>query len=487
MSEPWAWLVGGSALTCLGVAVVALLRSSLGRWVGAEARYTMWLLVPVLLLTVGLARALPQPPLVWQVKLPEGAWQAPLGLPTPAQRGGPGADVSQAPRVQALLFGTWSVGVLVSGLALAVQHRRYGRRPLPAGASAVLQGAWRPRVRLPADFRTRFAPYERRLVLLHERVHAERGDTRWTVLALGLLVLQWFNPVAWWAMRRWRQDMELAADAAVLRRRPEALPTYRAALLRAQNVGFTPLSVSPCATHPLIERIAMLPAHLHRPRRQGWVALLLAAVAGVALAVQPQAAPPVPQPTLVQVAPSPTAAPAVPALPTPPPAAAKAASPATPAVPAVDAPTTPPLANGYTKLRLDLSVVQNGHRFPPDLALQTFGERTSYRFSSADGSNVRVAIGGRPYAGDAVKGEDLILLELEVMDADSGRVISQPRLVTKDGVQATFEMGEEGGRMLRIEMLPRYVLTREHGSVAALAELKRDIEAGKAPALHFKP
>ncbi len=494
MTEPLLGLLGLSALMTGALAVVALLRPALGRWAGAEARYALWLLVPVLLLAAGLARALPQPPVAWQLELPEGEWSAQLGLPAAAPRSAsPSTQDPVASQAPARLLTAWALGALALGLALAVQHRRFARRPLPNGASPVLQGAWRPRVRLPADFRARFAPPERRLVLLHERVHAERGDTRWTVLALGLLVLQWFNPVAWWAVRRWRQDMELAADAAVLRHRPQALPTYRAALLRAQNLGPAPLSVSPCATHPLIERIAMLPTHLHRPRRQGWVALLLTTAAGVALAVQPKPAPPVPPPPVAEaakvapVAPSPAAVPAAPTLPAPPPAVVEAAPASAPAVPAAETPTPPPEAGAYSKLRMDVAVTLNGRRLPPMLLLQTFNEVRPYMFTSEDGSGLRLLASGRPYTGDAVKGKDLILVEFVMLDAKTGELLSKPRLVTKDGNLALIERGEEGGEMLRIEVLPRFVQTRLHDATGALAELKRDIETGQAPALHFNP
>jgi beta-lactamase regulating signal transducer with metallopeptidase domain len=486
-------LVAATALTTLGVCAVALLRPVVGRWAGAEARYALWLLVPVLLLAVGLARALPQPPVVWQVVLPASDWA--LGAPTtPRLAAGhaarPAAEAWAAPTA---LLVVWAAGVLALSAALTAQHLRFARRPLAAGASAALQGAWRPRVRLPVDFRARFPKPERRLVLLHERVHAERGDTRWTALALALLVLQWFNPVAWWAMRRLRQDMELAADAAVLRRRPQDLQLYRRALLRAQDVESAPISVSPCATHPLIERIAMLPAHLQRPRCTGWVALLLATAAGVAWAVQPTPAPlpmtETPQPAAVQAVPAPAAIETAPAASAPPvpPAESRSVSLAPGAEPATQVESVPPVASGYSKLRLDIVVTHNGHRLPPDLVLQTFGEVKHYGFVSADGSGVRVSISGRPYSGDEVKGQDLILLELTVIDRATGHAISRPRLVTKDGVQATIEMGEESGQMLRIEVLPRFVQTRLHGSIGALAELKREIEAGQAPDLYFKP
>lgn len=493
MHEALGLLGWGAALSALAIALVAALRGAVGRWAGAEARYALWLVVPVLLLSVAAAAALPRETLAWQVMLPAGDWQAGAGaLPQLL------SAAVEAPHtvawLQSALMLLWAMGVAGLVLAFAAQHRSYARRPLPAGASASLQGAWRPRVRLPADFRSCYPVAERRLILLHERVHAERGDTRWMALALSLLVLQWFNPAAWWAIRRMRQDMELAADAAVLRRRPHAFAGYRRALLRSQTRCTAPLTVSPCAAHPLVERIAMLPLHVQRPYRRSAVALLLVAVAGLAAAVQPlpPSAPPMPSPPPVRVAPAAPAAPVVEAaVPLPAPTAPKAAPPA-PALPKVappepPAPVVPPVQDGYSKLRLDMAVTVNGQRLPPQLLVQTFNEVMPQYFRLDDGSGIRLSVSGRPYEGDAAQGKDLILLELTLVDAQTNLLLARPRLITKDGVRAVIETGEEGGRMVRVDVMPRFVLTRLHDARGALAELQRDIEAGQAPGLYFKP
>jgi beta-lactamase regulating signal transducer with metallopeptidase domain len=482
-------LATGTGLTTMGIGAVALLRPALSRWAGAEGRYALWLLVPVLLLAVSAAAVMPRQPVVWQVELPATDWAAPPAATPEAPRAAAAAGRGELHRLWAGVLALWAAGAGAIGLGLWGQHRRFARRALPAGASPALQGAWRPQVRLPADFRARFPAPERRLILLHERVHAERGDTRWTALALCLLVLQWFNPAAWWALRRLRQDMELAADAAVLRRRPHEVARYRQALLRSQSDWAMPMSVSPCTTHPLLERIAMLPHQVHRPGRLGLVTLLLAVVAGLAVAVQPVPAPaPVaPRVSVPELAPpaTPVAAPEAPAAPV---AIADQAAPGPVAAPApVRTPAEPPVSSGYSKLRMDVAVTVNGQRLPPMLLLQTFNEVRPYPFTAEDGAGVRLLASGRPYTGDAVKGQDLILLEFVMLDAKTGALLAKPRIVTKDGTMAMIERGEEGGEMLRIEVLPRFVQTRLHDTTGALAELKREIEAGQAPALHFKP
>lgn len=77
-------------------------------------------------------------------------------------------------------------------------------------------GVLRPQVVLPADFHNRFGEAERELVLAHELMHHRRGDLVSNMAALVLLSLQWFNPIAHIAFRRFRDDQELACDADVI-------------------------------------------------------------------------------------------------------------------------------------------------------------------------------------------------------------------------------------------------------------------------------
>ncbi|MFO0121398.1 MAG: M56 family metallopeptidase, partial [Inhella sp.] len=190
-------LVLGTLLLSAALLLVALLRWPLRRLAGAQAQYQLWLLVPAVLLAAGRAALQPQRPLRWQIDLPEADWSAPLtAVVEPVAAAAPLAEPS-VPLLPLLLLGAWLLGALVCAAVWSQGQRRLLRAPrLAAGGSAALVGAWRPRLRLPTDFRSRFPAPERRLILLHERLHAERGDTRWLLLALSLLALQWFNPLA---------------------------------------------------------------------------------------------------------------------------------------------------------------------------------------------------------------------------------------------------------------------------------------------------
>jgi BlaR1 peptidase M56 len=197
-----------------------------------------------------------------------------------------------------LMASAWLFGLamVVGAQALRQQaararlHQRVGElhARLPAGCSPALVGAWRPRLALPDDFALRFDAAEQAAVLAHEACHQRRHDNRWNLLALALACLQWFNPLAWWALRRYRADQELACDAAVLHL---AAPAARAAHLRAllkSDPLTAPLAVAVSSwrgTHPLVERVALLNQALPssaRRRAGATVVLSLALVGWVA-------------------------------------------------------------------------------------------------------------------------------------------------------------------------------------------------------------
>jgi len=100
----------------------------------------------------------------------------------------------------------------------------------------VLLGWLRPRILLPRDLAEALSREELEAVLLHELVHFRALDVPgdW-VFALARSV-QWFNPFAHLAHRRWREAREEAADAETLALlvpvRPDAGSFYGALLLR---------------------------------------------------------------------------------------------------------------------------------------------------------------------------------------------------------------------------------------------------------------
>lgn len=290
--------------------VVRVLQATALRPFGAAGRYLGWLLVPVALVAV----ALPHPvvdALAIHVDIMRAApaWVAPAAFAT-----------STAASIWSLaLLAAWAAGG--AGLAVVLLRRQRGFEALvtrsslgatprlPAGAGPAVLGVWRRRVVLPLDFDSAFDAEERRLMLRHEGVHLLRADNAWNLLASALLVLHWFNPIAWWAWRRVRADQETSCDAAVLREEsPAALATYAGALLKVQGVALAPpLATSWQSSHPLVERVRMLPSHRisstrHRAGlRLAALSILVAGVGGYALRAGAKA-PPVPDGAAVRTA-----------------------------------------------------------------------------------------------------------------------------------------------------------------------------------------
>ncbi|HWH18555.1 MAG TPA: M56 family metallopeptidase [Allosphingosinicella sp.] len=160
---------------------------------------------------------------------------------------------------------------------------------------------------VPADFTSRYSEEEQRLALQHERIHHQREDIFWNMVALAVLALNWFNPVAYAAFRAFRSDQELSCDAAVAARASVAdRHDYARALVKSAS---RPGIIAACPLNhagQLKRRLRMMKAHRRsRLRALGGssavAALLLAGISvtetpGVAA---PEAAPvPLPAPVL---------------------------------------------------------------------------------------------------------------------------------------------------------------------------------------------
>jgi beta-lactamase regulating signal transducer with metallopeptidase domain len=372
-------LIAATAVFSGSVLVLALARRWLRRQGGVLCVYAAWLALPLALLTLALPTLrMPQP--VAQIVVPLLVSEPPSGF---------GAGRSLQRQGAPLALQIWALGALgLSGLLLGSQWRcrrrlrRFGPHWRgPAGGALALLGAWPPRLVLPGDFRQRHDRAERRLMLAHERVHARRGDNHWTLLAWCLLVLQWFNPLAWWALRRYRMDQELACDAAVLAQHGDLRRVYRAALLKAAGLPGL-LLASPCSSHPLIERIAML-SQPHRPLRRGLVALLVLALAGGGYLAQAQ-------------------------------------------------PRSQGIEPGQVRVLMDLQV--NGEFLQPIVHMAPVGEERSYTVTGG---------GGRSYelrTEAATTPEGLLRVKLRVIDTLSGKVLGSPQLIGKSGASMRIEM-----------------------------------------------
>ena len=280
------------------VLLMALLRPLLRRAFDAGAVYLAWLLVPLLMLSPALprvldgqalpaaTRALAQAAPGWLMQEASAPTAGTAAAGTPQSPIEPPAAAPRAPVAQAapwpLALDLWLGGVVALLSLLVLRQTRFLARlergpqgwTAPAGDSPALCGVWRGRLVLPQDFEQRFDPTERALILAHEAVHARRHDNAWNLLAAALLAVQWFNPLAWWALRRMRQDQELACDAAVLHqaRTPDSgeepfVKHYINALLKSHPTrGLPLLSTGWAHRHPLLERVQGLRLH----RRPAW-------------------------------------------------------------------------------------------------------------------------------------------------------------------------------------------------------------------------
>jgi beta-lactamase regulating signal transducer with metallopeptidase domain len=280
-------LLGGLAHANLALAAAALavmaLRRPVRRAFGARAAYGLWLAVPL----AAAAVLAPQP-------------AAPTLL-SPIVVSATAVAAEAAPRAIAwgdyarpALLALWLAGVLAAAALLARRQASFLAEVRAGRAGPAVVGALRPRIVTPSDFEARFAPAEREVILSHEAVHVKNGDAAVNALAAAVQCLCWFNPLAHLAVHLMRIDQELACDAAVLARHPQARKLYAAALLKTQ-LAPRPLPLGchwpSAAPHPLKERIVMLKSPLPRRARRivgaAVVALAVTAAGAAAWAAQP--------------------------------------------------------------------------------------------------------------------------------------------------------------------------------------------------------
>ena len=204
------------------------------------------------------------------------------------------------------LLSVWTLGAVAFVAYHLVAHSRFCARVrrqasdvhvVAAGNVAVIAtdaatgplafGVWRKFVAFPRDFEDRYDPLERDLALAHELGHHARGDLIANWIALVVLALHWFNPVAWRAFRAFRADQEMACDALVLAGRARDLrAAYGRAIVKSAHGGAVSAA---CHLHTINEikgRLKMLTRHEKTSRSQmmagtGAVAVLLMAGLGL--------------------------------------------------------------------------------------------------------------------------------------------------------------------------------------------------------------
>ncbi len=69
-------------------------------------------------------------------------------------------------------------------------------------------------------------------ILRHELAHYQRNDIAWSLVAQCLATLQWFNPMAWYALKRFDESIEWGCDAQLAADGTVPLTDYAHALVR---------------------------------------------------------------------------------------------------------------------------------------------------------------------------------------------------------------------------------------------------------------
>jgi beta-lactamase regulating signal transducer with metallopeptidase domain len=333
------WLIEtGIAVTVLMLLVLAL-RRPVAHFFGAGWAYALWLL-PALRIVL--------PPLHMFGDALPSLWRSAPAAPVTASAA---SAFTAAPAFdwQPVLLAVWMVGAALMVLWQVWSYLSFVRRlgigsqvqaslaheigviesPSVDGPLAIgLLDRW---IVVPTDFTTRYTPQEQRLALEHERTHHRREDIFCNMLALGVLALNWFNPVAYFAFRAFRADQELSCDAAVAARASAAeRHDYARALVKSAS---SPGLIAACPLNEagqLKRRLKMMKAHRRGRLRAvaGSSAVAAIVLAGISVTESAGVAAPQPAPAspvaVAAPARAPSAAPIAPTVAAP---AAKAIKP----------------------------------------------------------------------------------------------------------------------------------------------------------------
>jgi bla regulator protein blaR1 len=304
MSE---WTVQALVATSILMTLVLMLRGPVSRAFGPTAAYALWALpalrmvMPSLpgwhVLYVPVAQLGPDHPVVglmnpvYAAKLAARFPVAPTPPPTPL-----GPVQIETIHWSTILLALWLGGAAVWFGWQMLRYQGFLRRALRSatrlttecGVDVLLTGAVdgpvaagivKKRIFLPTDFMERYGPRERRLALLHEGAHHDRRDILANLVALAVLALHWWNPLAHRAYRRFRADQELACDATVLAGMGgEDRYAYGSAVLKSASARMPGVACALSHKDELKRRLAeMARKPLGTPRQWAGIGVALAA------------------------------------------------------------------------------------------------------------------------------------------------------------------------------------------------------------------
>jgi beta-lactamase regulating signal transducer with metallopeptidase domain len=245
-----AWAIEALLASAVLMAVVLVIRAPVRRQFGPSIAYALWALPVVRLLLPPLPQLHSAAP-----QLLNRASQTVTIYVIEPLGGSAAAPTSLYSSLGLALAMLWGVGAAAFLAWHAFGHWRFCRRMIDqsvsterAGDIEVIEtsaatgplafGIFRRYVAFPRDFAERYDDDERELALLHELGHHQRGDLIANWIALAVLALHWFNPLAWRAFRAFRADQEMANDALVLAGRSAIdRHIYACAIVKAAHGG----------------------------------------------------------------------------------------------------------------------------------------------------------------------------------------------------------------------------------------------------------
>ena len=126
----------------------------------------------------------------------------------------------------------------------------------------LVTGLKNPVILLPMWFEEDYDAAERRDALVHELMHLKRRDL-WAFQAARIIAAtQWFNPLAYLALRAFRTDQEAACDADVIARAKLSPAAYGRTLVKAARLARPSdrriAAASLTLAHPIKERLIMM-------------------------------------------------------------------------------------------------------------------------------------------------------------------------------------------------------------------------------------
>ena len=168
------------------------------------------------------------------------------------------------------LYGIVSAARLAARVKTAVRTEK-GIYESDRISTAFAAGLLRPKIYIPCGI----PEDERRLIVMHERVHIRRRDYLFKLLAFAGLSLHWFNPLIWAAFALMTRDMEMSCDEAVLKECGESgRILYAEALLRVSVKGFGGAAVVGFGETGIKERVK----NVLNYKKQGKLAAVAAAM-----------------------------------------------------------------------------------------------------------------------------------------------------------------------------------------------------------------